>query len=94
MKLRSQKRNLIETQMRGGTTASMRSMANPQDDCDRNLEVDIHPKTVQVVNHGPQSSAKDIETLKAYLDSKLQAQNKAFCKYKETQECKIQILRK
>ena len=64
--------------MRGGTTASMRSMANPQDDCDRNLEINIHPRAVQVVNQVPQSSVKDLETLKPFLDSKIQAQNEAF----------------
>ena len=72
-------------------TASLRSMANPQDDCNRNLEVDIHPRALQVVHQGPQSSVKDLETWKAFY-SKLQDQNEAFCKYKETQKWKMQIL--
>ena len=75
-------------------TASLCSMANPQDDCDQNLEVDIHPKEVQVVNKGSQPNVNDLEKLKAFLDSKIQAQNEAFHKYKETQECEMQILKK
>ena len=66
-------------------TVRSQMMVNYQDDSDQNLEVDIYPKAVKVINQGSHSNKDDLEKLKAFLDSKLQAQNEVFDKYKETQ---------
>ena len=41
-------------------------MANQQDDGDQNLEVDIYPKAVKVINQGSHSNKDDLEKLKAW----------------------------
>ena len=65
--------------------ARLQMMANQQDDGDQNLEVDIYPKAVNVINQGSHSNKDDLEKLKTFLDSKLWDQNEVFEKYKETQ---------
>lgn len=46
---------------------------NPQDDYNGNLEIDIHPCSVQMVNKGSTTNKGEIDKLKDFLDSKLQA---------------------
>ena len=46
-------------------TTRLQMMANQQDDGDQNLEVDIYPKAVKVINQGSHSNKDDLEKLKA-----------------------------
>ena len=57
---------------------------NLQDDCNRKLEVGIHPKTLQMINQD--HKMEKCRNIKIFFQGKFQAQNEAFCKYRENQK--------
>ena len=58
---------------------------NPQDDVDKNIEVDIYPETLKVVQIHSSSDSKEIKELNDFLNTKLQEQCEAFWASKNTQ---------
>ena len=71
----------------------IKKYGNPQDDDDRNVEVDIHPNAVKTVHQHNKDSA-EVSQLKQFLETKLQEQNDTLLTNRSNHKNEMTMLKK